>query len=173
MINRQQGHLSEAEKNFRAVLDDRSPETVRRHFDFSRDYEVINLLGQTRFDLARQMRGDARTTDRKTMLELAVKDFQKTLTIDRENVAAHYNLSLLYELLQDEPRAREHRDLYAQYKTDDNARDRAVAAARKKYPAADRAAEAVVIYPLNRGAANTAGPLPAEETLDNDKELDP
>ena len=38
-------------------------------------------------------------------------------------------------------------------KPDDNAADRAIAAARKRYPAADVAAEAVVIYDLHRDGA--------------------
>ncbi len=39
------------------------------------------------------------------------------------------------------------------YKPDDNAADRAVRLAREKYPAANHAAEAVVIYPLQRPGA--------------------
>ena len=47
----------------------------------------------------------------------------------------------------DEAEAR-HAALHAKYKPDDNARDRAVALARRKYPAANRAAEPVTIYEL-------------------------
>ena len=42
---------------------------------------------------------------------------------------------------------------YAKYKPDDNARDEAVAKARIKYPAANHAAEAIVIYDLQRPGA--------------------
>ncbi|MFV2070869.1 MAG: hypothetical protein ACC645_28215, partial [Pirellulales bacterium] len=42
---------------------------------------------------------------------------------------------------------------HAIYKIDDGARGQAVAAAREKYPAADHAAEAVVIYDLHRDGA--------------------
>jgi hypothetical protein len=55
--------------------------------------------------------------------------------------------------------ADEHGRLHAKYKPDDNARDRAIAAARRKYPAANHAAEAVVIYDLQRPDAFE---LPAE-----------
>jgi len=41
-----------------------------------------------------------------------------------------------------------HLELHAKYKIDDNAKDEAFAKARKKYPAANKAAEAVVIYEL-------------------------
>jgi hypothetical protein len=43
--------------------------------------------------------------------------------------------------------------LHARYKPDDNAGDRAIALARARYPAANKAAEAVVIYPLHRAGA--------------------
>ena len=56
-------------------------------------------------------------------------------------------------MLGDTARSEEHRALHNRYKPDDNARDRAVAAARGKYPAANNAAEPTVIYPLNRGGA--------------------
>ncbi len=51
IVNRQQGHFEEAAADFRSALDDKVPE---RRFDFSSDYEVINLLGSTLFDLAKQ-----------------------------------------------------------------------------------------------------------------------
>ncbi|HEV2971131.1 MAG TPA: hypothetical protein VGY55_14250 [Pirellulales bacterium] len=46
--------------------------------------------------------------------------------------------------------AAEHQKLHAIYKPDDNARNRAIALARQGYPAANAAAEMIVIYPLNR-----------------------
>ncbi|MGO9108730.1 MAG: multiheme c-type cytochrome [Thermoguttaceae bacterium] len=148
LINRQQGHLAEAEHNFRSVLDGRSAEMLARLFDFSRDYEVINLLGETLFDRAKQLRGPSRAEARKALLSEAAAQFQNTLSLDPENVTAHYNLSLLYGQLGDVEQAARHRTLHARYKPDDNARDRAVAAARKRYPAADHAAERVAIYSL-------------------------
>ncbi|MGO8751767.1 MAG: multiheme c-type cytochrome [Thermoguttaceae bacterium] len=148
LINRQQGHLAEAEQDFRGVLEGRSAEMLGRHFDFGLDYEVIDLLGETLFDRAKQLHGPSRAEARKALLGEAVAQFQKTLSLDAENVSAHYNLSLLYGQLGDIKQADRHRALHARYKPDDNARDRAVAAARKRYPAADHAAERVAIYPL-------------------------
>ena len=46
--------------------------------------------------------------------------------------------------------ARRHGELHAFFKPDDNARDRAVAVARRNHPAANVAAEAVVVYDLHR-----------------------
>ena len=83
----------------------------------------------------------------------AVAQFEKTLTIDSENVAAHHNLQLLYAELGQPEKADEHGRLHARYKADDNAQGRAVRLARQKYPAANHAAEAVVRYPLQREQA--------------------
>lgn len=158
LVNRQQGHLAEAEKNFRSVLEDRTQAMIDRGFDFSLDYEVINLHGLTLFDLAKQARGADRKAEREQYLRQAVEQFEKTLKIDSENVAAHYNLQLLYAQLGDEKKSAEHREAHARYKPDDNASDRAIALARQRYPAANHAAEAIVIYSLHRdGAPGLAG----------------
>ncbi len=153
VINREQGRLDEAEQDLRGVLETRTAEMVERGFDFSLDYEVINLLGQTLFDQARQIRGAARAEERAALLRKAVEQFEKTLKLDSENASAHYNLSRLYIELGDERLADEHAKLHDRYKTDDNAADRAVRLAREKYPAANHAAEAVVIYDLQRPEA--------------------
>lgn len=149
-LNRQQGFLKEAEDNFRQVLNYRTEETVRRKFDFSKDYVVNNLLGQTIFDLALQIRGQTRQEERLQRLQEAVDVFERTLQIDPENVDAHYNLAQLYSYLDQPDLAQEHQALHAKYKLDDTARGQAVGAARKKYPAANAAAEPVVIYDLHR-----------------------
>ncbi|MGA2258579.1 MAG: tetratricopeptide repeat protein, partial [Thermoguttaceae bacterium] len=158
LINRQEGRLPEAEKNFRSVLESRSTEMLGRHFDFSLDYEVVDLLGETLFDQAKQLRGPSHAEQRRALLGEAVTQFEKTLSLDPENVNAHYNLSLLYGQLGDTEQSARHRALHARYKPDDNARDRAVAAARKKYRAADRAAERVAIYPLRKSLPAPSSP---------------
>jgi hypothetical protein len=49
--------------------------------------------------------------------------------------------------------------MHERYRPDDNARDRAVTAARRRDPAADHAAQALVIYPLQRlGAPELTSP---------------
>jgi tetratricopeptide (TPR) repeat protein len=149
-VNQQQGRLEEAEQAFRKVLEDRTPEMIKRGFDFSLDYEVRNQLAIVLFDRANQLRGEANREARETYLRESVRHFQKTLEIDSENVTAHHNLYLLHAQLGNEERAAEHRKLHARYKPDDNAADRAVRLAREKYPAANHAAEAVVIYSLHR-----------------------
>jgi tetratricopeptide (TPR) repeat protein len=156
VIHAQTGHLEEAVQSLRSVLATKVPE---RDFDFSLDYEVINLLGQSLYDLAKQVRGSTPEAQeqRNQLLEEAAREFQKTLNIDSENVTAHYNLSLIYKELGQESAAVEHHAQHERYRTDDQARGLAVRKAREKYPAANQAAEALVIYSLHRPGAPGLG----------------
>lgn len=150
VVNRQQGRLEEAQNDFTSVLTDYTPEMKRRGFDFSRDYMVINDLGTTLFDRGRVLnRQKLELQAHKFFLE-AVSQFETTLTIDAENVAAHFNLQQLHSLLGNPEKAASHAKLHAVYKKDDTARGRAERLARERYPAADFAAEDLVIYSLHR-----------------------
>ena len=153
LVNKQNGYLDKAITEFRSILEDRYPELDQRGFDFSRDYEVINELGQTLFERAKMERGEANKAAREGFLRQAIERFKKTLSIDAENVPAHYNLALIHEQLGDSKLAAEHRALHERYRVDDNARDRAVTVARRADPAADHAAQAIVIYSLQRAGA--------------------
>ena len=101
LVNREQGHLAEAERNLRSVLEDKTPEMLRRGFDFSRDYVVINELGLTLFTRAQQTLGERRKAERESLLQQAAAQFEKTLTLDSEDVTAHHNLALIYAQLGD------------------------------------------------------------------------
>ncbi|MCC9601196.1 tetratricopeptide repeat protein [Stieleria sp. JC731] len=149
-INAQQGYLVEAERNLKSVLEDSTEEMQARGFDFSLDIEVINLLGRTLFDLGNARARQDREDESEGYFREAITRFNKTLEIDPENVTAHFNLQLLYEKLGEPENAAKHRELHLRYKPDDNAKGRAVRLARQKYPAANHAAEAVVIYSLQR-----------------------
>ena len=59
LVNKENGHLDDAIANFEAALSATSPELRARGFDFSRDYEVLNELGQALFERAKQERGDS------------------------------------------------------------------------------------------------------------------
>jgi tetratricopeptide (TPR) repeat protein len=100
---------------------------------------------------AKLIRND--TAKQREMLEQAMERFDKTLDLDRENLTAHYNLGLIYAALGDDAQAAEHRKLHERYRPDDNARDSAVAAARRRDKAADHAAQSIVIYDLQRPGA--------------------
>jgi tetratricopeptide (TPR) repeat protein len=153
LVNKQQGHLDAAIANFRSVLYDMTPAMRERHFDFSKDYVVLDELGQTLFERSKQERGETRREAREKLRREAVEAFEETLKLDAEDVMAHYNLAQLYRLLGEEQRAEEHRALHLRYKPDDNAQDRAVNLARAKSAAANHAAEKLVVYPLNRKGA--------------------
>ncbi len=151
LVNKQNGYLDRAIADFRSVLDDRYPELDRRGFDFSKDYQVLDELGQTYVERAKM---DRLEPDRQRIwLGLAASEFERALVLDSENVAAHYNLALIHAQLGDPLKAAEHRRLHERYRVDDNARDRAIAIARRRDPAADHAAQAIVIYPLQRVGA--------------------
>ena len=153
LVNKQNGFLDDAIANFQSILDLDDNETRRRGFDFSRDYRLLNELGQTLFERAKQERGSGRQKQRADLLEQARDRFLAALKEDPENVAAHYNLDLIYKQLDDRDRAGKHFALYQTYRPDDNARDRAIAIHRAANPPANRAAEAIVIYDLQRQGA--------------------
>ncbi len=154
LVNKQNGYLDEALESFRSLHDMwQTAEAREREFDFRQDYRLLNELGQTTFERAKQERGEAREATRDAMLAEAVEWFERTLTLDPENLSAHFNLALIHELIGEEETAARHRALHARYKPDDNARDRATTRARIADPAANHAAEAVVIYDLARDGA--------------------
>ncbi|HWL95327.1 MAG TPA: tetratricopeptide repeat protein [Phycisphaerae bacterium] len=160
LVNKQNGHLDEAIENFRNVLNMKdTAECKARGFDFSQDYTVLNEYGQTLFERGLQERGAARAEARKVYLVEANALFDKALSYDPENMTAHYNLALIHAELGDEEKAKHHRGQHAKYKPDDNATDRAIAIARMAYPAANQAAEAVVIYDLQRDGAFELPPM--------------
>ena len=151
IVNKQNGFLDKAIENFRSIIEDRSQEQLDRGFDFSQDYVVLNELGQTLFERAKMERFNE--VNRKNFLNRAIKRFEKTLTFDSENLTAHYNLGLIHSQLGNEDLAAKHRRLHGKYRPDDNARDIAVANARRANPAADNAAQAITIYKLQRSGA--------------------
>jgi len=161
VVNKQNGYLDEAIADFRSVLEADDAETRRRELDFSQNYRVINELGQTLVERANQERGEGRREQREAFLTEAAELFRRTLTFDPENLAAHYNLNLIYRNLGRDDEAQTHFAAYQKYRPDDNARDRAIAAARARDPAADHAADRIVLYDLQRpGAYGLEEPQP-------------
>ena len=162
LVNKQNGHLDEAIANFMTIIDMKDTQAcLDRGFDFSQDYVLLAELGQTLFERAKQERGEARKAERERLLNEATKQFEKVLTFDSEDLTAHYNLALIYAQLGDPQRAQEHRALHKRYKPDDNAADRAISTARMNDPAANHAAEQIVIYDLQREGAFELPSLPS------------
>jgi tetratricopeptide (TPR) repeat protein len=151
LVNKQNGLLDEAISNFRSILEDHYPELDKRGFDFSKDYEVLDELGLACYERAKAER--ANPERQREFLQLGAEAFQKTLSIDSENLTAHYTLALIYTQLGDETRAADHRREHLKFLPDYNAQDRAITIARRANAAADHAAQATVLYPLQRPGA--------------------
>jgi tetratricopeptide (TPR) repeat protein len=148
LANKQNGYLDQAIQEFKSIIQDSYPELQQRKFDFSLDVIVLNELGQTLFERAKMDR--LKPAQQNARLQEAVDTFNRSLTIDPENLAAHYNLALLHEQLGQTQLAAEHRQLHERYRPDDNAKELAVTTARRQNPPADHAAQAIVIYDLQR-----------------------
>ena len=148
-VDRQNGRIDEAIAQYRQVVDGGFEQAAGRGFDFSEDWRVLNELGSTLYQRARMARGKARAGERTAYLREAADVFEASLLLDPEGMPAHFGLMQVLRDLGDEEGAARHEALHAKYKPDDNARDNAIAEARKRYPAANRAAESVVIYELN------------------------
>nr|HRC86784.1 tetratricopeptide repeat protein [Thermoanaerobaculia bacterium] len=153
LTNKQNGFLDQAIGDFKGILTLDDAETRQRGFDFSQDYRVLNELGETLFERAKLESGAARKARRDELLAEAAAQFERTLGLEPEDATAHYNLAQIDRLLGKKEEAEKHLALYQTYKPDDNARDRAIAIARAADPAADHAADAIVIYDLERTGA--------------------
>ena len=149
-------NLDSAIELYQAVLDTRIP---RRRFDFSKDYRIRNALAATLVERANQERTPTREAARLGFLNRAREEFERVLTIDSENETAHYNLSQLHQRLGNEEEADHHQTLYLKYHPDSNARDLVIQTHRRAHPAANHAAQAVVIYNLHRDEAPGFNPV--------------
>ena len=145
-VSRQTGNLDAAIDGLTALADTRFPDARRRGFDFSRDYRLLNTLAATLFERAKLAPAHAQGE----WLERAAGHHRQALALDPENAAAHYGLAQVYGRLGDADAERRHRDAHNRYRIDHNAADRAVALARRRDPAANHAAAAVVVHDLRR-----------------------
>jgi tetratricopeptide (TPR) repeat protein len=153
------GDYDRAIANLEDILRGGFAQAQGRGFDFSKDYTVLNDLAGALYQRGLQ-EGDADA--RRGYMERARDRYLEALGYDPENLNAHYGLKQVYGILGDAEGQRLHAERHAYYKPDDNASDFAVAQARLKYPAANKAAEAVVIYDLGRAEAYGNGRLVAE-----------
>jgi len=147
LIDMQNGEFDAAIGAFTELADTRFVEARRRGFDFSKDYRLQNELALAYFERSKLARTDAETTDH---LDKARSRYRQALVLDPENLTAHYGLAQVYARLGNESEATAHRQLHETYRPDDNSRDLAVQIARQNNPAADHAAEPMVIYDLQR-----------------------
>lgn len=149
-LNLQNGYIDEAIAAYQDLVATRFEDARQRNFDFSYDYRLLNDLALALAERAKLERGPDSADQAAALRRDAIEWYAKTLALDPENATAHYGLAQLHEQLGDSDAASHHRELHARYKVDDNARDRAVQTARRNDPAADHAANKVVIYDLQR-----------------------
>ena len=96
----------------RALKEDGDYDGAKAHLQivlaqFPRDRVVRNELGRVLFLQKRYA--------------AAVKEFEQTLSIDPEDLQAHYNLMLCYNGLGDDAKANEHKARYLRFKADESA----------------------------------------------------
>ncbi len=149
-VDRQNGRLDAAIDKYRQILEGGFAQAQGRGFDFTEDWRVLNEFASTLYQRARRARGSDAEAQRTALLHEARDIYAQSLALDPESAAAHHGLSLVYRDLGETALAQQHQQLHARYKIDDNARDHAVSEARRKYPAANEAAEPVMIYDLQR-----------------------
>jgi tetratricopeptide (TPR) repeat protein len=158
LIERERGDLDLAIENLEALADTRFQQARDRGFDFGRDYRMLNELGRTLYERARQERGELALGTRVALLERAMERLEQALAFEPEYAASHHNLSLVFTELGQTDRAEHHRRLHEIYRGDDNAVEHAVTLHRSRNPPADHAAEPVAIYDLQRPGALAAKP---------------
>ncbi len=176
----QQGQFELAERMFRSVLYDQTQERIDRDFDFSKDYIVRNSLGGVLIDLADKAAARGQVERSIGLLQQAREEFEAVTNgfVDPENNTAFANLREVYSRLADLETTKEKSDWYREkskvaeannikFKPDDNASDIAIPKARQKYPAADHAAEKVVIYDLHRESKIDAEAAPKTEVTES------
>jgi len=144
LVAKRNGDYPKAIENLREILKGGFSQATGRGFDFSKDYRLLNMLASDLRQLGLTQTGDERIQ----MMKEARDTYLKALELDPENVTAHWGLYLVFKDLNEQELAIKHLNLHGKYKIDDNAKDEAFAKARKRYPAANKAAEAIVIYEL-------------------------
>lgn len=147
-VDRQNGRLDEAIAKYRQILEGGFAQASGRGFDFTEDWRVLNEFASTLYQRSRRERGDDHRAQREVLLAESAAVYHQALALDPESAAAHYGLGLVYRDLQEASLSAKHQALHAKYKIDDNAKDHAVSEARRRYPAANEAAEPVMIYDL-------------------------
>jgi tetratricopeptide (TPR) repeat protein len=153
LVNKQLGEIEAAATNFEQIVEGGFAQATGRKFNFANDYRLLNELADTMYLLGLRERGEKRKATRLSKMMQAEEYYLRTLRLDPENADAHYGIRRVYEELGESDKAKHHDEQHQKYKLNDNARDAAIAHARKQYPAANHAAERVVIHDLGRAGA--------------------
>ena len=163
LVNKQNGKLDEAIAKFKSVVDGVEPRAARARLRLQQGLQPAQRARATLHERAKQERGEARQARREELLRESASWFERTLAIDPENVTAHYNLYLIRKQLGDE--AERDASTSSSTRSTSPTTTRATAPSRSRappIPAANHAAEAIVIYDLQRPGAFE---LPADAYL--------
>jgi tetratricopeptide (TPR) repeat protein len=158
VVDLQQGSYARAREGFRAVSETAFPDACARGYDFSRDDRLLVEWATACMEEARTLREPADAARRESLLREAVALTDRALAEDSQRHQTWYVRMQALEALGDPTGASEARAAHDRHRPDDNARDRAVRAARARDPAADHAAEASAIYELQRPGAPGLAP---------------
>ena len=153
VIDLQQGEYDRAIDGFRQVSETAFADARARGFDFGRDDRVLVEWATACLERARQLRDPALAGRRKELLDEAVRLTLRALEEDSQRFQTWYVRAQALEALGDSAGAAEAFAACDRHRPDDNARDRAVAMARARDPAADHAAEPSAIFDLQRAGA--------------------
>lgn len=148
LVDKQNGNFTAALEGFRRVLATDFATARERGFDFSLDTRVLHELAETALEELALGRGDL--ADEAELAYEALRAVDASLAIDPEQAPTWWLRVRACTALNDQGGAEAARKQHALYKPDENARDTAVRLARERYPWANHAAEATVIYPLMR-----------------------
>jgi tetratricopeptide (TPR) repeat protein len=146
LIDRDNGYLDEAITLFEKLINTQWSSAAARGFDFSKDYRLLNTCASTLLTRARMEKPGS--TSRQAFIDRASAMYERALSLDPENVAAHYGMMQVYRLEGKPEQAKIQQQLHKLYKPDDSSRDTAIGLAREKDPYADLTANPVVIYDL-------------------------
>ncbi len=149
-VDRELGRFGSAIDRLRRLVRSDFAEAQRRGFDFSRDDRLLVRLADTLLLQAISLPPGA---ERESLLAEARDRCNEALRLDSQRAESWYVLAQVEEARGEADAAAGALRRHAIYKPDDNARDRAVQLARQRYPAANHAAEAIVIYDLQRPGA--------------------
>jgi tetratricopeptide (TPR) repeat protein len=142
------GDYDAAIRSFSEIVAGGFAQAENRDFDFSKDYRLLNVLGQASYLKALSQRRASEQIVRDTLHE-AVKWYDRALVLDPENATAHWGLKQAYTALGQPEEATRHGTLHQKYKRDELAAGEAMLAARERYPYAAHASEVPVIYDFN------------------------
>jgi len=146
-LSMKNGDYDAAIRSFSEIVAGGFAQAENRGFDFSKDYRLLNVLGQASYLKAMsQRRAGAQAV--RDGLQKAVEWYDKALALDPENAKAHWGLKQAYTALDQPQEASRHSALHQKYKRDDLAEGEAMLAARERYHHAAHASDDPVIYDL-------------------------